>query len=311
MRHRRLSTSYLTSLHLVVERSLSNHCSDRFFRNKGAVAGVFLIVGLAAASIVLFMIFYIRRRRRTQRLEHDTAVASTLAAAGYNRQPLDGDDDDEKGHRRTSAPSAVGTLQNSSFGSGAMLVGSTAGARPPTAEGNTAPSTPGTGLDYDPYAAYGTVHPPPAAVFPAQTRRDGYMPARTGSPPPGAYNTRRHTHSTSTSASSMGYGHAAKASIGSTEPLLSGYYSGVPTEPPTPALGPTLNLASPAGGEAERPRGGVAERGSTTTTTSSVYSADDESEIPEMKPKLEVCVPDVVSVDLRSRVVIGPEQDAG
>ena len=109
----------------------------------------------------------------------------------------------------------------------------------------------------------------------------------------------------------MGYGHAAKASIGSTEPLLSGYYSGVPTEPPTPAMGPTLNLASPAGGEAERPRGGVAERGSTTTTTSSVYSADDESEIPEMKPKLEVCVPDVVSVDLRSRVVIGPEQDAG
>ena len=99
--------------------------AHRFFRNKGAVAGVFLIVGLAAASIVLFIFFYIRRRRRTQRLEHDTAVASTLAAAGYNRRPLDGDDDDEKGDRRVSTPSAL-THPNSSFSSGAMLVGAAA-----------------------------------------------------------------------------------------------------------------------------------------------------------------------------------------
>lgn len=215
-------------------------------------------------------------------------MASTLAAAGFNRRPLD--DDDEKGERRTSAPSALGS---SSFHSGAMLVGgNTGGARSPTAEGTTAPSTPGTAIDFDPYAAYGTVHPPPAAVFPVQNRRDGYMPARTSSPPPAAYN-RPHTHSTSTSTSSMGYGHATKASIGSTEPLLTGYYSGVPTEPPTPAMGPTLNLTGGSGGNAERTRDGGAapERNSTTTTTtttSSMYSADDESEVLEERPKLIV-----------------------
>lgn len=52
-----------------------------------------MIVGLAAASIVLFLFFFTRRRRRTRRMEHDTAVASTLAAAGFNRTPLDGDDE--------------------------------------------------------------------------------------------------------------------------------------------------------------------------------------------------------------------------
>jgi hypothetical protein len=44
----------------------------------------------------------IRSRRRTQRLEHDTTVAATLAAAGFNRAPLDDDDDPalESGHSR-------------------------------------------------------------------------------------------------------------------------------------------------------------------------------------------------------------------
>ena len=84
----------------------------------------------------------------------------------------------------------------------------------------------------------------------------------------------------------MGYGHAAKASVGSTEPLLSGYHSGAPTEPSTPAMGPTLNLAGGSGGgDAERQQG---TRGSgTTTTASSVYSVDDEP-MPETRPKLEV-----------------------
>ncbi|KAI0724607.1 hypothetical protein C8T65DRAFT_734215 [Cerioporus squamosus] len=255
--------------------------TSQFLRNKGAVAGVFLIVGLAAASILLFIVCYIRRRRRTQRLEHDTAVASTLAAAGYNRRPLDGDDDEEKGDRRMSTPSAL-THQNSSFSSAAMLVGGgAAGAHPPAAEdGNTAPSTPGVGSEFDPYAAVGTVHPPPAAVFPNAIRRDGYTPARTTSPPPPGAWQRQHTQSTSTS-SSLGYGHGAKASVGSTEPLLAGYYSGAPTEPSTPAMGPTLNLAGASGGDS-RARGS-----GTTTTTSSVYSVDEDPDS-DSRPRLEV-----------------------
>ncbi|KAI0639457.1 hypothetical protein C8Q77DRAFT_65013 [Trametes polyzona] len=289
--------------------------TSQFFRNKGAVAGVFLIVGLAAASIVLFIFFYIRRRRRTQRLEHDTAVASTLAAAGFNRRPLDGDDEERKVMTQPMASGTLASLPNPSMGSGGLN-----GQRPPssgmddvTNGSGTGPSTPGAGGDFDPYAAYGTIHPPPAA-FPTQARRDGYAPARTSSPPPPAWQ-RQHTHSTSTSASSMGWGHAAKGSVGSHEPLLSGYYAGGATEPSTPALGPTLNLADiPPGaappvpprdprrpsGEAARPRGGAADRGS-SATSSSVYSVDDY-ELADERPKLEVRnLPDGVTLSDISR----------
>ncbi len=146
------------------------------------------------------------------------------------------------------------------------------GARPYTADSSAAgPSTPGPGADSDPYTALGT---PPPAVFPSQARKDGYLPARTASPPPAAYDrTRRQTHSTSTSAS---WGHAAKGSVASTEPLLAGYYSPTATEPSTPAMGATLNLASEGGG-----------RRDSSVSASSVYSAD-ESEVPEMRPRLEV-----------------------
>ncbi|KAI8995677.1 hypothetical protein BD414DRAFT_563518 [Trametes punicea] len=281
--------------------------TSEFFRNKGAVAGVFLIVGLAAASIVLFIFFYIRRRRRTQRLEHDAAVASTLAAAGFNRRPLDGDDDEESESKVMSqrpTPMASGTLPslpNTSFGAGGQRPPSGSAMDDAAVPAAAGPPTPGT--EFDPYAAYGTIHPPPPA-FPGQARRDGYAPARTSSPPPPGAWQRQHTHSTSTSASSMmGWGHAAKGSVGSHEPLLSGYYAGAATEPSTPALGPTLSLSGGSGGdagppaipprdprrvsgEAARPRGGAGEPGS-SATSSSVYSAED-SEVPEQRRRLEV-----------------------
>ncbi|KAG6857535.1 hypothetical protein H0H87_000134 [Tephrocybe sp. NHM501043] len=81
----------------------SNNKDNSFFQNTGAVAGVFVVVGLAAASILLWILFALRRRRRTQRLEHDTAVSATLAAAGFHRTPLDDDDDNENanGSRRS------------------------------------------------------------------------------------------------------------------------------------------------------------------------------------------------------------------
>lgn len=66
--------------------------SSQFFRNKGAVAGVFLVVGLAAASIVLFIFFWLRRHRRKQR-QRDASIAAGLAALGHNRSLIDEDDD--------------------------------------------------------------------------------------------------------------------------------------------------------------------------------------------------------------------------
>jgi len=83
-------------LHLTLSPNLlriSQTALSRFFSNTGAVAGVFVLVGLAAASILLWIFFAVRRRRRTRRLEHDTAVSATLAAAGFNRALLDEDDD--------------------------------------------------------------------------------------------------------------------------------------------------------------------------------------------------------------------------
>ena len=44
-------------------------------------------------SILIFIAFYVRRRRRRARIEHDTAVSATLAAAGFKRSPLDDDMD--------------------------------------------------------------------------------------------------------------------------------------------------------------------------------------------------------------------------
>lgn len=215
----------------------------RFFRNKGAVAGVFLIVGLAAASIFLFLFFFIRRRRRTRRLEHDTAVASTLAAAGFNRAPLDGDDDDDRNLKmRQTGNSPFGAATLSSIPSASHNTLGSAGGRPPSGYMDDPVQGPSSyPLDFDPYAAYGTVHPPPTAA-----RKDGYMPARTGSPPPGAAPlAHSRNHSLSSSSGGMMGGHTARESAGSFEPLLHAYRQGS-SPPDTPGPTPTTNLFVPA-----------------------------------------------------------------
>lgn len=78
------------------------------------MSGVFVVVGLAAASIFLWILFALRRRRRTRRLEHDTAVSATLAAAGFHRTPLDDDDENENanGSRRSRFGSPEVEMQN-------------------------------------------------------------------------------------------------------------------------------------------------------------------------------------------------------
>lgn len=269
------------------------------------------------------MLCYIRRRRRTQQLEHDTAVASTLAAAGYNRRPLDGDDPHDENKDMTQrfssgplgASPTISSLPSASIASGARLSSGTAFLE----DLGTASSTPG--IDFDPYAAYGTVHPPPAVVAGGSllpTRQDGYVPARTGSPPPGTWQ-RTHTHSTSTSASSMGMGmgytpsHGQKGSVGSHEPLLAAYYAGggaadagasgaaegPPAIPPRNPLRVSLD---------ERLRGGAASAAVGPSKRESIISTDSTySEEPgtpvEDRPKLQVRGPRMVDEGWRLMIL--------
>jgi hypothetical protein len=78
------------------------------------VAGVFVLVGLAVAAICLWIFFAIRRRRRTQKLERDSAVSASLAAAGFKRTDLEDDVDFGKHSRVTSADLEM--AQRSTFG---------------------------------------------------------------------------------------------------------------------------------------------------------------------------------------------------
>lgn len=178
-----------------------------------------MIVGLAAASIFLFLFFFIRRRRRQQRLEHDTAVASTLAAAGFGRGPVDGDDEDGRKsmrQRRGSSPFGVNTTSSLPSTNPHNSLGALT-----TLPYRDDPFAVGPPRDFDPYAAYGAVPVPPTAA-----RRDGYAPARTNSPPPGAAPAiRTHQHSLS-GVSTSSAGHIARESAGSFEPLLGGYKPG-------------------------------------------------------------------------------------
>ncbi|KAI0932152.1 hypothetical protein AcV7_000670 [Taiwanofungus camphoratus] len=290
--------------------------TSQFFRNKGAVAGVFLIVGLAAASILLFLFFFIRRRRRTRRLEHDTAVASTLAAVGFNRTPLDGDDEDDAPHTRQRQSSALSygreTMSSVPSGSG--------GGRPPSGyldDPAAGPSDTPRDTEFDPYAAYGTIHPPPPASL-GFSRKDGYVPARTSSPPPAGAWVGGHTHSysmRSDSTSSGGLGHIPRESASSHDLLLSGYPplsaggagASTPSMPPTILNSSSGDIFSPPPRNPQRlvdsgqissredvgePPGGLGVDRPRGSATSSMYSmAEDEGpfEDPtESRPALEV-----------------------
>jgi hypothetical protein len=82
------------------------------------VAGVFVLVGLAVAAIGLWIFFALWRRRRTLKLEHDTAVSASLAAAGFKRTDLDDDDFDYDYGRRSHVTSDLEMTQRSTSGLG-------------------------------------------------------------------------------------------------------------------------------------------------------------------------------------------------
>ncbi|KAJ3569765.1 hypothetical protein NP233_g4843 [Leucocoprinus birnbaumii] len=206
-----------------------------FFGNTGAVAAVFVLVGLAATSIALWILFAIRRRRRQNRLEND-ASAGAQQAASTHRLPLD--DDDYPPQARYSASALELSQHRSSSGLASTLLGPRVSYHdePDHVEG------------FNPYADFGY----PGQGVPNQSR-DGYIPARTGSPPPVAYfnksRSRRPSASGSTGSASGGEGymlgsHSTTPSGASWEPLMASYYrqsvgdgqlSGSPTAATPPA----------------------------------------------------------------------------
>ncbi|PFH54450.1 hypothetical protein AMATHDRAFT_31 [Amanita thiersii Skay4041] len=190
-----------------------------FFSNTGAVAGTFILVGLAAASILLWIIFAVRRRRRTRRLEHETAVSATLAAAGFNRAPLDDDDNeppknDVEMNQRTSSRVGLATMPSQLSRNSVYFDALDAD----------------VGEPFNPYADFGV-----------QPGREGYTSATHSSDPAlqdlhgGPYRDRNGSGSTG-----YKYSHSASHSAGSYEPLLASYYRQSTGSPPTP----TIPLAS-------------------------------------------------------------------
>ncbi|KAG9314335.1 hypothetical protein JVU11DRAFT_5127 [Chiua virens] len=183
-----------------------------FFADTGAVVGVFVVVGLACAAILLWILFAIRHRQRMVRIEQETAVEAAVAAAGLHRAPLDDDDDDSPilpSTHRQFRPFSTRMGQRSfwGFGSSASL--------PPSARHSEVLGGPArdgvnshTGLPVEHHA---------------RSHLEGYVPARATSPS----SLNRVEQATYDLSSSRGrkssYGHTPTYSAGSFEPLLANY----------------------------------------------------------------------------------------
>ena len=189
-------------------------CGCRFFKNKGAVTCVFVLVGLAILVIAAWIFIAIRRRRRIRKIENDTAISASLAAAGFKRPALDDEDGDGFDMRNRSVSTYLGAMTQRS-GSGL-----------------------GTNYDggFNPYVGYG--------IGQGAVERDGYVPARTSSPPlpfPSAFGAlTTHSPTPSDDARRSRNGCISSSSY---EPLLANFVAAGPGElsnvkPPTP---PTRN----------------------------------------------------------------------
>ncbi|KAG2159834.1 uncharacterized protein EDB93DRAFT_19685 [Suillus bovinus] len=201
----------------------------------GAVVGVFLVVGLAAASIVLWIFFFIRRRSRINRIDHETEVEAAVAASGFGRAPLD-DDNDYRGARSPQSYS-LSSAQMVQRGSPVGYIPDGSGL-PTSTSGQPVSGGPfdDDNVAFNPYAGY-IVEGPPTS--------EGYIQARSASPPPG---TERqgppsslglHEISDSSRDRKSSYGHTPTYSVASYEPLLAAYTQGSSAErgvssPPTP-----------------------------------------------------------------------------
>ncbi|KAF5390242.1 hypothetical protein D9757_002974 [Collybiopsis confluens] len=219
--------------------SSGNGSKNSFFSNQGAVIGVFLLCGLAVTSILIFIGFYIRRRRRRARIEHDTAVSATLAAAGFKRSPLDDDIDDPpgSGRYRDSDADPFGpnrSRTHSAASGGALEMGQRSSSHLSGRNSAYFYDTANSNNGFNPYTEYGYAvtagphpgqSPSPSQVPSGAGVAPGYIPVSTGersSPVPG------HSPGPSIGASAVmpeERGHAHNASAGSYEPLLGAWWA--------------------------------------------------------------------------------------
>lgn len=109
-----------------------------FFNNTGAVAGVFVVVGLVIIGVILALGLLCFRRRRRQRLDREVTAAAIAASNNSGRSPLDEDADVSSGgpHTSESYPSTVNQ---------------------PMSQYNNYGTSYGNAGGYDPYAATGAV----------------------------------------------------------------------------------------------------------------------------------------------------------
>lgn len=83
-------TQYVPTTH--APGTESSHGASNFFDNTGAVAGVFVVIGLVVTAIIVTFTFIMLRRRRRQRLDRDVAAAAAAAAAASHSR-FDEEDD--------------------------------------------------------------------------------------------------------------------------------------------------------------------------------------------------------------------------
>lgn len=198
----------------------------RFFNNTGAVVGVFVVVGLASASIMMWILFAIRRRQRVKRIEQDTAVEAAVAAAGLNRAPLDDDDEDgspTSSHTRRRFTSGMGQ-RRSLLGFGSSRYRSTSARLSEVLESTTMDSV----RSHQGFENHTSSH------------SEEYAPAHTISSSPGPE--RRTGDLGSSRDRKSSYGHTPTYSAGSFEPLLANYVQNTPDqETSTSTLQPLQN----------------------------------------------------------------------
>uniref|UniRef100_A0A8H7XVD7 Uncharacterized protein n=1 Tax=Psilocybe cubensis TaxID=181762 RepID=A0A8H7XVD7_PSICU len=253
-------------------------------RETRAVAAVFVLVGLAAAAIILYLLFALRRRRRTLRLEHDTAVSATLAAAGFHRTPLDDDDDPAAGARHSRLYSGVGSSIDDPFQARAILQrrsssGLAMSSVPSASAGRTSAYLDDNG-DFNPYASGDYILPAAA--------RDGanYLNNGTQAPPNAALvGGMRRDRSNSSGLAEMSAHTHNYSNSGSFEPLLASYYrrSMGTGNPPSPVL-PLVPLGASAGPD---PAPDVGQEPNTVRFPPA-YSSSHGHEQPSVEPLVQI-----------------------
>ena len=93
-----------------LDQGSSGSSTNGFFSNTGAVAGVFVVVGLVVVGIIIALGFLCFRRRRRQRLDREVTAAAVAASNQHSqRSPLD----EDVGYART--PSGAGAETSESY----------------------------------------------------------------------------------------------------------------------------------------------------------------------------------------------------